>query len=43
MDNREVFISYHTESAGETVKKICRMLEDAGVSCWYAPRDVAGP
>ena len=43
MDNREVFISYHTESAKETVQTICRMLEDAGITCWYAPRDVSGP
>lgn len=36
---REVFISYHTDSSGEVVKKICTALESAGISCWYAPRN----
>lgn len=39
---REVFISYHTQTGGEAVRKICAALEEAGISCWYAPRDV-GP
>ena len=41
-ENREVFISYHTQSAGDAVRKICAALEGAGISCWYAPRNV-GP
>lgn len=40
--NREVFISYHTDSSADTVKKICAALEGVGVTCWYAPRDVSG-
>lgn len=40
MENREVFISYHTDSSTDAVHKICAALEGAGVSCWYAPRDV---
>lgn len=39
---REVFISYHTDTGGDAVRKICTALEGAGISCWYAPRDV-GP
>lgn len=38
-ENREVFISYHTSSAIDIVKKLVAALEDAGISCWYAPRD----
>lgn len=37
---REVFISYHTATGGDAVRKICAALEGAGISCWYAPRDV---
>jgi len=40
--HREVFISYHTESSSDITRKICAALEGAGVSCWYAPRDVSG-
>lgn len=40
--SKEVFISYHTDSSSDTVKKICAALEGVGVSCWYAPRDVTG-
>ena len=40
--NKEVFISYHTDSSADAVKKICAALEGAGVTCWYAPRDVFG-
>ena len=36
---RDVFISYHTDSAGDQVRKIAAALEGAGISCWYAPRD----
>ena len=39
-ENREVFISYHTQSAGDALRKICAALEGAGISCWYAPRNV---
>lgn len=35
-----VFISYHTQSDGTAVRKICEALEGAGISCWYAPRNV---
>lgn len=41
-ENKQVFISYHTETGKETVGKICAALEGAGISCWYAPRNV-GP
>ena len=37
---KDVFISYHTKSAAETVLEISKSLENAGISCWYAPRDV---
>ena len=40
MEKREVFISYHTTSSGNLVRKICAALEGAGITCWYAPRDV---
>lgn len=36
---KDVFISYHTESAKQVVENIARLLEERGVSCWYAPRD----
>lgn len=39
-ETRDVFISYHTQSAGDAVRKICGALESAGISCWYAPRNV---
>ena len=39
---RDVFVSYHTSSAIETVQKLVGALERAGVSCWYAPRDCEG-
>lgn len=42
MDKREVFISYHTESAKDRAVGICKALENAGITCWYAPRDVSG-
>lgn len=37
---KDVFISYHTDSSKEMVERITRCLEENGVSCWYAPRDV---
>lgn len=40
--NKEVFISYHTDSSADTVRKICAALEGMGITCWYAPRDVSG-
>lgn len=45
MENKkaEVFISYHTNSSKDTTEKICAALEGAGISCWYAPRNVQGP
>ncbi len=39
-EKREVFISYHTSSSAEAVRKICAALEGAGITCWYAPRNV---
>ena len=36
---REVFISYHTATAADTVRAAAEALEAAGISCWYAPRD----
>ena len=30
----DVFISYHTDSAGEAVDKIAIALESAGIKCW---------
>lgn len=36
----DVFISYHTDSASDLVTHIADMLENADISCWYAPRDV---
>lgn len=41
-EKRDVFISYHTQSAGRIVEQLCEALEKIGISCWYAPRDV-GP
>ena len=38
-EKRDVFVSYHTSSAAQTVKKVVPALEAAGISCWYAPRD----
>ena len=38
----DVFISYHTKSASDIVLKVCKALENAGITCWYAPRDVSG-
>ena len=37
---KEVFISYHEASAGELVRKLADRLEGAGISCWYASRDL---
>ncbi len=39
---KDVFISYHTKSSAEVVAQICAALEGAGISCWYAPRNVVG-
>ncbi len=41
-DHPEVFISYHTQSSSEAVRQISAALEGAGISCWYAPRNVQG-
>jgi len=42
MAQPDVFISYHTGSSAQTVRQICAALEGAGISCWYAPRNVEG-
>jgi len=39
-DKRAVFISHASQDAA-TAQKICRLLEERGVSCWIAPRDVS--
>ena len=39
---RDVFISYHTSSASDIVHAVCTALKNAGISFWYAPRDVEG-
>lgn len=36
----DVFISYSEKSAGELASRIADALENAGISCWYARRDV---
>ncbi|HWW75364.1 MAG TPA: TIR domain-containing protein [Pyrinomonadaceae bacterium] len=36
----EVFISHATEDLRKT-EAVARALEDAGIRCWYAPRDIA--
>ncbi|GEM_PF-1309333 len=36
---REVFIS-HSSKDKETADVVCKALEDAGIKCWMAPRDV---
>ena len=41
MTPKQVFISYSSKDR-ETVDKICGLLEDDGISCWIAPRDVTG-
>ena len=38
--DKEVFISYHEASAGELVRELADRLEGAGISCWYAGRDM---
>ena len=40
MENeRDIFISYHTDSSAEIVRKLSIALEGNGLTCWYAPRD----
>ena len=36
----DVFISYHHDSAEKLVEQIAAALEKAGISCWYAKRDI---
>ena len=36
----DVFISYHEASAGELAEEIADRLEDAGISCWCARRNL---
>ncbi|MCC2254688.1 toll/interleukin-1 receptor domain-containing protein [Ruminococcus sp. CLA-AA-H200] len=38
--HRDVFISYHRNSSAELVENIVSALEERGIRCWYAPRDV---
>ena len=35
----DAFVSYSKDDK-ETVDSICKVLEEIGLSCWYAPRDV---
>lgn len=37
--SKTIFISYSTKDA-EGAEEICRLLEERGISCWIAPRDV---
>ena len=39
MGHRDVFISYATQDR-PTAEAACRALENAGLSCWIAPRDI---
>lgn len=36
----DVFISYHEKSAGKLAAQIADALASAGISCWYAKRDI---
>ena len=36
----DVFISYHEESAWELADEIAGALENAGITCWYAKRNM---
>jgi hypothetical protein len=36
---KDFFISYSTQDS-DISHKICRMIEDSGIKCWIAPRDV---
>ena len=36
----DVFISYHEQSAGNLVPRIAAALENGGISCWYAKRNM---
>lgn len=38
-DKRDVFISYHLAD-GKIARKLCDKLEAAGISVWYATRDI---
>jgi formylglycine-generating enzyme required for sulfatase activity len=38
-DSQTVFISYATENAG-VAESLCKGLEQSGVSCWIAPRNI---
>lgn len=40
MGEEKVFVSYSTSDSREVLALI-KSLEDAGVTCWYAPRDLA--
>ena len=40
--NKDVFISYHRDSAAEYVENIAKKLEERNISCWYAHRDSEG-
>lgn len=38
----DVFISHHTSTCLKITQAICNSLENSGIRCWYAPRDVTG-
>lgn len=38
----DVFISHHTSTCLKITQAICNSLENSGIRCWYAPRDVRG-
>lgn len=39
-EKKAVFISHASQDAG-TAQKVCRLIEERGVACWIAPRDVS--
>lgn len=40
MEQKDVFISHHEDSAGPLAAQIANALESVEISCWYAPRDI---
>jgi hypothetical protein len=35
-----VFISHHSESAGDVALHVAQYLQRRGIDCWVAPRDI---
>lgn len=38
----DVFVSYHTATAGSVAEAVVKMLEEQGLRCWYQARDTGG-